>query len=48
MNVAVDFKNVDIVFGPDTADALDMVDRAPRATRSSKRPATCSAAPAPT
>ncbi|GLS32684.1 glycine betaine/proline transport system ATP-binding protein [Mesorhizobium albiziae] len=27
MNVAVDFKNVDIVFGPDTADALAMVDR---------------------
>jgi glycine betaine/proline transport system ATP-binding protein len=26
MNVAVDFKNVDIVFGPDTRDALKMVD----------------------
>ena len=26
MNVAVDFKNVDIVFGPDTRDALAMVD----------------------
>jgi glycine betaine/proline transport system ATP-binding protein len=27
MNVAVDFKNVDIVFGPDTRDALAMVDK---------------------
>ncbi|MEI5681022.1 MULTISPECIES: choline ABC transporter ATP-binding protein [unclassified Mesorhizobium] len=27
MNVAVDFKNVDIIFGPDTADALAMVDK---------------------
>ena len=27
MNVAVDFKNVDIVFGPDTRDALAMVDQ---------------------
>ncbi|BCH23588.1 choline ABC transporter ATP-binding protein [Mesorhizobium sp. L-8-3] len=27
MNVAVDFKNVDIVFGPDAADALAMVDK---------------------
>ncbi|MCG7506521.1 choline ABC transporter ATP-binding protein [Mesorhizobium retamae] len=27
MTVAVDFKNVDIVFGPDTRDALAMVDR---------------------
>jgi glycine betaine/proline transport system ATP-binding protein len=27
MNVAVDFKNVDIVFGPDTGDALAMVDK---------------------
>lgn len=27
MNVAVDFKNVDIVFGPDTADALALVDK---------------------
>lgn len=26
MNVAVDFKNVDIVFGPDTRDALAMID----------------------
>jgi glycine betaine/proline transport system ATP-binding protein len=26
MNAAVDFKNVDIVFGPDTRDALKMVD----------------------
>jgi glycine betaine/proline transport system ATP-binding protein len=26
MNVAVDFKNVDIVFGPDAADALALVD----------------------
>jgi glycine betaine/proline transport system ATP-binding protein len=26
MNAAVDFKNVDIVFGPDTGDALKMVD----------------------
>ncbi|SFU20088.1 choline ABC transporter ATP-binding protein [Mesorhizobium sp. YR577] len=26
MNVAVDFRNVDIIFGPDTADALAMVD----------------------
>ncbi|MBN9269222.1 MAG: choline ABC transporter ATP-binding protein, partial [Mesorhizobium sp.] len=26
MNVAVDFKDVDIVFGPDTRDALAMVD----------------------
>ncbi|MBN9237567.1 MULTISPECIES: choline ABC transporter ATP-binding protein [Phyllobacteriaceae] len=27
MSVAVDFRNVDIVFGPDTADALAMVDK---------------------
>jgi len=27
MNVAVDFRNVDIIFGPDTADALAMVDK---------------------
>jgi glycine betaine/proline transport system ATP-binding protein len=27
MNVAVDFKNVDIVFGPDTGNALAMVDK---------------------
>ena len=27
MNVAVDFKNVDIMFGPDTRDALAMVDK---------------------
>jgi glycine betaine/proline transport system ATP-binding protein len=27
MNVAVDFKDVDIIFGPDTADALTMVDK---------------------
>jgi glycine betaine/proline transport system ATP-binding protein len=27
MNIAVDFKDVDIVFGPDTRDALAMVDR---------------------
>ncbi|KQZ87060.1 choline ABC transporter ATP-binding protein [Mesorhizobium sp. Root157] len=27
MTVAVDFKNVDIVFGPDTGDALAMVDK---------------------
>jgi glycine betaine/proline transport system ATP-binding protein len=27
MNVAVDFRNVDIVFGPDTGDALAMVDK---------------------
>lgn len=26
MNAAVDFRNVDIIFGPDTADALRMVD----------------------
>jgi glycine betaine/proline transport system ATP-binding protein len=26
MNVAVDFKNVDIIFGPDTTDALKLVD----------------------
>src|SRR4029453_19308249 len=26
MNAAVDFRNVDIVFGPDTGDALKMVD----------------------
>ncbi|PLP56008.1 choline ABC transporter ATP-binding protein [Mesorhizobium loti] len=32
MTVAVDFKNVDIVFGPDTRDALAMVDKG--ATRS--------------
>jgi glycine betaine/proline transport system ATP-binding protein len=32
MSVAVDFKNVDIVFGPDTGDALKMVDNG--ATRS--------------
>lgn len=27
MTIAVDFKNVDIVFGPDTRDALAMVDK---------------------
>ncbi|WP_054310595.1 choline ABC transporter ATP-binding protein [Mesorhizobium sp. 1M-11] len=27
MSIAVDFKNVDIIFGPDTRDALAMVDR---------------------
>ena len=27
MSVAVDFKNVDIVFGPDTREALAMMDR---------------------
>ncbi len=27
MNVAVDFRNVDIIFGPDTADAIAMVDK---------------------
>jgi len=26
MSVAVDFKNVDIIFGPDTTDALKLVD----------------------
>ena len=48
MNAAVDFKNVDIVFGADAGPRWRWSTGAPRAPRSWKRPAPCSAAPAPT
>ena len=48
MTTAVEFKNVDIIFGDRSAEALAMRDEGQTARTSSRRPVRCWAQRAPT